>query len=120
MKKLFFWWKIEYLKKKQIKKSKKDVEQRPASNKSYRRLQVTRQAFCRARPKSNTEELLEDGPGETDLFGNFDKFFSKKLSFLTISSCFGNSCFEDMSKQKRMQSDVFGYRLYEGQKYGHR
>jgi len=42
----------------------------------YRRPQVmTREAFCRARPKSNTDPSLKDTPVETDLFRNFWKFF---------------------------------------------
>ena len=41
----------------------------------YRRPQVTREAFCRARPKSNTDPSLKDTRVKTELFGNFRKFF---------------------------------------------
>ena len=58
----------------------------------YRRLQVmTREAFCRARPKSNTDPSLKDTPVKTEVFGNFDKFFWKSWVFMPLALPFGIS-----------------------------
>ena len=67
-----------------------------------------------------TDPSLKDTPVKTELFRNFDKFFWKSWVFMPLALPFGNFPFSGMSKQKRMQSGVSVYRLYEGQKYANR